>query len=153
MLIQELIGPSTLDAFSTGHSIQRFSPLEIRLCIQTLVAEQQIEMACALGDAGLALYPHDADMLAINGLLVMLSEQWGRGIDLLSELLEQQGDATPAFVYAMLVRALRCNLDPAAALQMAHRGLAHYPQQAELLAERETLEAYLHAATPAGLTH
>jgi hypothetical protein len=42
----------------------------------------------------------------------------------------------------MLVRALRCNLDPAKALQVARKGLKAYPEQLELVAESLSLEDY-----------
>jgi hypothetical protein len=42
----------------------------------------------------------------------------------------------------MLVLALRCNLQPARALEVARAGLALYPGQIELLAEKLSLERF-----------
>jgi hypothetical protein len=53
----------------------------------------------------------------------------------------------------MLVRALRCNLDPAGALKMANQGLQYYPGQLELEAERLALDIYSDAVTSSAHTH
>jgi len=42
----------------------------------------------------------------------------------------------------MLVRALRCNLDLAQAIQVVSEGLKYYPEQAELLVESQDLAVY-----------
>jgi hypothetical protein len=53
-----------------------------------------------------------------------------------------------------MVRALRCNLDPARALEIASQGLALYPQQLELLAEKLSLDDFSDSMLPtAGLKH
>jgi len=57
-------------------------------------------------------------------------------------LMDIQGENTQAFTYVMLVRALRCNLDPSKALQVARQGLKAYPEQLELVAESLSLEDY-----------
>ena len=54
-LIQELMNQSATGSMLQGGTIKRFSPLEIRETIQTLVATEQIETAYALGEAGLAI--------------------------------------------------------------------------------------------------
>jgi hypothetical protein len=60
----------------------------------------------------------------------------------MEQLRAVQGDKTPPFTYVMLVRALRCNLDPVRALEVAHEGLKQYPDQIELAAETETLKDF-----------
>jgi len=127
---------------SADACIKRFSPTEIREAIQTLVASEQTELAYALGDAGLSIHPHSEDMLAINGLLSLMQQNWSAAVEQLEELMQMQGDNTQAFTYVMLVRALRCNLDPARALQVARQGLKAYPDQLELVAESLALEDY-----------
>ena len=122
--------------------IKRFSPGEIREAIQTLVATEQMDLASALGDAGLSIHPHSEDMLAINGLLALTQQNWQSAVELLGELMEIQGANTQAFTYVMMVRALRCNLDPARALQVTRVGLAAFPNQIELIAESLALEDF-----------
>jgi len=131
-----------MDHLLQSEQIKRFTPVEIREAIQSLVATEQIELACALGDAGLSIHPHSEDMLAINGLLSLMQQNWPQAVEQLEELMLIQGSNTQAFTYVMMVRALRCNLDPARALQVARQGLQMYPEQLELVAESLALEDY-----------
>lgn len=141
-LIQELINQSAAGGSLNISSIQRFTPAEIRETIQSLVATEQLELANALGDAGMSLHPHSEDILAITSLLAMMNQDWSLAVELIDELVEIQGANTPPFTYVMLVRALRCNLDPARALEVARQGLLMYPQQVELLAEKLSLDDF-----------
>ena len=152
-LIQELMNQSAAGvAFQPG-VIKRFSAQEIRESIQVLVASEQIDMAFALGDAGLAIYPNSEDMLAICGLLAVMQQDWPTAVELLQELVELQGANIQPFTYVMLVRALRCNLDPAGALKMANQGLHYYPGQLELEAERLALDEFVGTSMPSAHTH
>jgi hypothetical protein len=81
-------------------------------------------------------------MLAINGLLAMMRREWSTSVEYLQELMDLQGNNTQAFTFVMMVRALRCNLDPARAMQVVRQGLAAYPEQLELVAEKLALEDY-----------
>jgi len=141
-LIQELMKQASKGGLLNIASFNRFSPTEIRETIQTLVITEQMDLANALGDAGMSLYPSSEDMLAINGLLALLQQDWEIAVDTLQLLMDIQGENTQAFTYVMLVRALRCNLDPSKALQVARQGLKAYPEQLELVAESLSLEDY-----------
>ncbi|PIT79845.1 hypothetical protein B9Z39_04690 [Limnohabitans sp. JirII-29] len=141
-LIQELMNQSAVGGLLNPSLIKRFSPAEIRETIQSLVATEQIEMANALSDAGMALYPHSEDILAITSLLAMMNQDWPLAVELMEELTQVQGSTTPPFTYVMFVRALRCNLDPARALEVVRQGLAAYPDQLELLAEKLALDDF-----------
>ena len=142
-LIQELMNQAAVGGLLNTQTIKRFSPAEIRETIQSLVATEQMELASALGDAGLSIYPHSEDMLAISGLLAMINQDWQLAVELIEELVEIQGDKTPPFTLVMLVRALRCNLDPARAIELVNQGLALYPEQLELLAEKLSLDEFV----------
>ena len=153
-LIQELMNQAAVGSLLNAQSIQRFSPTEIRETIQSLVATEQLELANALGDAGMSLYPHSEDILAITSLLAMMNQDWPLAVELMDELVEIQGANTPAFTYVMLVRALRCNLDPERALQVARQGLAIYPGQVELMAEKLSLDDFSDSMmSTSGLQH
>jgi len=141
-LIQELLNQAKVGGFLQTEHIKRFTPGEIREAIQSLVATEQLDLAYALGAAGMSIHPHSEDMLAINGLLALIQQDWGMAVEMLQELMDIQGDNTQPFTYVMLVRALRCNLDPAKALQVARKGLKAYPEQLELVAESLSLEDY-----------
>jgi hypothetical protein len=152
-LIQELMNQAAKGSLLNIQNFKRFTPTEIRESIQTLVATDQTDLANALGDAGLSLYPNSEDMLAINGLLAIMREDWSMGVELLTELKELQGENTQAFTYLMLVRALRCNLDPAQALMVVREGLEFYPEQTELIAESLDLEGFSDAMMASGSAH
>ncbi len=141
-LMQELMNQASTGSLLQANFIRRFSPQEIREAIQNLVATEQFELANALADAGLSLYPKSEDILAIAGLLAMMNQDWPMAVELLDELMAIQGTTAPAFTFVMMVRALRCNLDPARALEVANRGLSLYPQQVELVAEKLSLAEY-----------
>ena len=141
-LIQELMNQAQVGGFMQAEQIKRFTPGEIREAIQSLVATEQIDMALALGAAGMSIHPISEDMLAINGLLALMQQDWEQAVELLQELMDLQGDNTQAFTYVMLVRALRCNLEPSKALKVVRRGLKSYPEQLELVAECLSLEDY-----------
>ncbi len=152
-LIQELMNQAAVGGLLNTQAIKRFTPGEIREAIQSLVATEQFELANALGDAGMSLYPHSEDILAITSLLAMMNQDWPLAVELIDELIEIQGANTPPFTYVVMVRALRCNLDPVRALQMARQGLANYPEQVELLAEKLSLDDFSDSMIPtAGMT-
>jgi uncharacterized protein HemY len=152
-LIQELMNQAAKGSLLQPHMISRFSPTEIRESIQQLVATEQMDLAYAVGDAGMSLYPKSEDMLAINGLLAIIRQDWPQAVELLEELTEIQGEQTQAFTYVMLVRALRCNLDPARALEVVRQGLKAFPDQLELVSESLSLEDYSDAIAPSGQSH
>lgn len=152
-LIQELMNQNALGAGFQPGLVKRFSPAEIREAIQMLVASEQTDLALALGDAGLSIYPHSEDILAICGLLCVMNQDWPTAVELLQELVELQAANVQPFTYVMLVRALRCNLDPAAALRMADEGLQRYPDQLELAAERLALAEFADMAAGSQATH
>lgn len=141
-LIETLLNPPLINGIPNTSVMKRFSPSEIRETIQSLVATEQLKLANAVGDAGLAIYPHSEDMLAITSLLAMMNEDWQLAIELMDELMGIQVNNTPSFTYVMMVRALRCNLDPGRALKVAKKGLAIYPDQVELLAEKLALDEF-----------
>jgi len=155
-LIQELINQAAVGGLMSAQTIKRFSPAEIRETIQSLVANEQLELASALGDAGLSIYPQSEDMLAICSLLAMTNQSWVEAVELMEELMDKQGEATPPFTFVMMVRALRCNLEPARALEVVRKGLSIYPEQLELIAEKLALDDFSESLMPVskvGHTH
>jgi hypothetical protein len=140
-LYQDLMNQTVRDTRFESHWVKRYTPTEIRETIQSLVTTDQTDLAYALGDAGLAIYPDSEDILAITGLLALMRQDWPVAVELLTQLREQQGAQTPLFTFVMLVRALRCNLEHAQALAVSHEGLAIHPGQLELVAEKLALES------------
>jgi len=121
------------------HSVQtlaeRSTPTEIRLDIQKLLQQDQLELAQALGDAGLALHPKSEETVGICALLAMSRNDWIEAHDLLKELQVLQGDMTPPTTYWLMARCLRCMGDDDAAASALESGLFRYPNSAELQAE------------------
>ena len=133
---------SATNAFSMS-DLQRYSPEEIRLTIQALMAEDRTDLAMALGEAGMSLHPHSQDMLAITSLLAVTQQDWPVAIERLSELVVKQGVHVQPFTHLMLVRSLRCDLNPISAMDAVKAGLAQHPDNAELLAEYQELQAFV----------
>lgn len=115
----------------------KYSAADLRIGIQHLLSSQETELAQALADAGLALYPDSPDLLAMAGLMALTQQNWSEAVQLLEQLLSVQGPTAPAMTYKMLVRALRCNLDLARAQRILAQGLAQWPSDAELLKEQD----------------
>jgi hypothetical protein len=138
-LVDALMKEASFGRMLSDSSVARFSPEEMREAIQELVAQDRLDMANALVDAGLAIHPESEDVLAIAALVSMVRQDWVQAIELLTKLmLVQDGNVQP-FTHLMLVRALRSNLEPASALAAAVSGLIQYPNHPELLAEEKAL--------------
>jgi tetratricopeptide (TPR) repeat protein len=129
-----------VNAFSLS-DLQRYSPSDIRVTIQALIAEDRTDLAVALGEAGISLYPDSEDMLAITGLLAAAQQDWSYAIERLTQLKTLQGERTQAFTYLMLARAHRCDLDPVSALETLDLALTYYPEDADLLDQHAQLKA------------
>ncbi len=119
--------------------LRNFTPEQIRYAIQALMSEGRDALAYALGDAGIAMYPHDEEMLAITSLLSVVREDWPVAIELIAELIEMQGEKATSFSYLMLVRSLICNLDLHQALNFVILGLKNFPGNPDLELEYRSL--------------
>ena len=119
--------------------ISRFSPSDFRLGIQWLVSEDQNDMAQALAEAGLALFPLSEDILAISGLLAITRQDWPLAIELLQDLVTLQKDKVQPMTCQMLARALACNLDIAEAHQVLDQAMKLWPNNPELEQEKSAM--------------
>lgn len=148
-LYREILASKNL-SFATetdGRIVSKYSPAEIRQTISALVSENQMDLAYALSQSGLALYPDSEDVLAIAGLLAMLKEDWVESAAILNHLIEIQGERAPVTTHIMFVRALRCALEPAAALSAVMLAHEQYPNHPELEKEFVALTEMLGLAT------
>lgn len=139
ILAQQLIHQESSGNMFSTMEVARFSPSDIRLAIQALIAEDRIPLAYALGDAGLALYPESEDILAVTSLLAVMVQDWPQAIDLLRDLIELQNGKATVFTHAMLIRSLRCSLEYAAAFEVARDALALFPEHPDLIKEYDAL--------------
>jgi phage pi2 protein 07 len=152
-LYQHLIEHARTEAVFTYDMIRRFEPIVIRVTIQELLANpEHHELAYALGDAGIALYPNDEDMLTVNGFLAVLRQDWAQVIEHLQPLLKLRANRTDAATFHTLCIALQKRMDFEAALNIANEGLIHHPKdsglvdiQRDLLSQATTLDRQRHA--------
>ena len=135
LAMQDLISAQSLD----GKEISRFTPEDFRLGVQWLVAQKEHNLAQALAEAGLSLYPGSEDILAISSLLSMTREDWPLAIELLEDLIEVQKEQVQPMTYQMLARSLACNLDLAEAHAVLDYALGIWPEDKVLLEEKDTL--------------
>jgi tetratricopeptide (TPR) repeat protein len=133
--IQQLVKDQSLNL----KEISRFTAVDFRLGIQYLVAEDHNDMAQALAEAGLALFPLSEDILAIAGLLAITREDWPHAIELLQDLVSLQKDKVQPMTCQMLARALACNLDIAEAHQVLDQAMKLWPNNSELEQEKSAL--------------
>ena len=133
--MQHLVASQSLNL----KEISRFSPSDFRLGIQWLVSEEQNDMAQALAEAGLALFPLSEDILAISGLLAITRQDWPLAIELLQDLVTLQKDNVQPMTCQMLARALACNLDIAEAHQVIDQAMKLWPNNLELEQEKSAM--------------
>ena len=127
----------------SARELSRFSPSEVRQAIADLVAQDRMDLAQALGDAGFSLYPQSNDILAICALLAEARQDWVAAEDLLAKLILQQAGSTPVTTWQHYIRVLRCLCELPAALQIVEVALQHYPNDDVLLQEQASLLATL----------
>ena len=118
---------------------KRFSASDFREGIQWLVANDHADLAQALADAGLALYPSSEDILAMASLLAMTREDWSLAVELLQDLMDVQQNNVQPTTCIMLARALACKLDLAQAHAVLDLALKIWPFDDELLREKNAL--------------
>ena len=133
--MQHLVASQSLNL----KEISRFTPSDFRLGIQWLVSEDQNDMAQALAEAGLALFPLSEDILAISGLLAITRSDWPLAIELLQDLVTLQKDKVQPMTCQMLARALACNLDIAEAHQVLDQAMKLWPNNPELEQEKSAM--------------
>ena len=133
--MQHLVATQSLNL----KEISRFTPADFRLGIQWLVSEDQNDMAQALAEAGLALFPLSEDILAISGLLAITRQDWPLAIELLQDLVTLQKDKVQPMTCQMLARALACNLDIAEAHQVLDQAMKLWPNNPELEQEKRAM--------------
>jgi len=147
--MKDFVNAQSLD----NKELSRFSPEDFRLGVQWLVAEKEHNLAQALAEAGLSLFPHSEDILAISGLLAMTREDWSLAIELLQDLIDVQKDQVQPMTYQMLARSLACNLDLAEAHAVLDHALSLWPEDKVLQEEKDTLILSSSVMTAVSQTH
>jgi len=144
-VLQFLAGSAEQSFESTTFS--RFSACEIREAVAGLLASDRQSLADALCEAGLSLYPRDENILAIAALMANFHEDWSRAEGYIRDLIDLHEGRASAFTWQLLVRNLRCQLEPIEALKAAKQGLSQHPDSSDLLRESQELIAFFGEAS------
>jgi hypothetical protein len=88
--MQHLLQVPEWDMEAMVKEVSRFTPVDFRMGIQWLVAQDKPDLAQALAEAGLSLFPESEDILAISGLLSMSRQDWCLAVELLQDLIAVQ---------------------------------------------------------------
>jgi tetratricopeptide (TPR) repeat protein len=108
------------------------TPVQVREWVADLFRQDRINLAIALAEAGLALYPDSEDVLVIAALVSEVQQDWTYSRQLLEHLIKIQAGNTPAEVWHHYARVLRCLGEPAQALRQVERGLRQHPHASDL---------------------
>ena len=147
-LSQALMSEASLGRMLSDREVSQFSAQEIREAIADLVIQGRMDLASALGDAGMALYPDTEDMLAMSALLAESRQDWTVAEEMLAKLLLKQGTSAPVASWQHYIRVLRCLCEWQSALMIAERALEFYPGHAALLGELYSLKAQIGDSQP-----
>ena len=147
-LYQSLLSQTVSGQMLNVPELSQFSAAEIRQTMADLVVADRMDLANALAAAGQSLYPESEDILAISALLAEVQQDWDSAQELLVKLVEVQGDAATAVTLRHLVRVLRCQCEPAQAMQVAQQALSMHPQDTALQEEFASLQALLSEQLP-----
>ena len=147
-LLLEISTKHQLRAMVNERDLSRYTPAEICQTIQALMRDGRDEFAYLMGEAALNLYPYSEDILAVTGLLASIRQDWSLAVELLEELKRMQGANSPVLTFVILARSLRCNLEPARALEVVQEGLQCFPDHEELLSEQSFLRSFNDAHHP-----
>ena len=139
-LIHTLLSQAAQDGFVMDKVVSEFTPGEIRQTIADLVSRDRVDLANALSDAGLSLYPNSEDILAISALLAEIQRDWPAAEELLTQLINVQGAAATAHSWRHLIRVQRCHCEPGKALISARLATEQHPHDADLAQELAELQ-------------
>ena len=114
-------------------NIQRFSTDEILQTIKGLMGQTQYkQLSRALGEAGLAIYPHDEELLTINSLMATLDKNWDQVFEWMKTLIDLRGDKNSSGSYTIFTNALIHRLDYDSAWTTVNQALKKFPEDQEL---------------------
>ena len=100
------------------------TPDQIRLTIQRYVAEADVDTANSVAEEGLAAFPESEGVLAISSLVACVREDWDRAVDLLTRLIDIQGDRASEFTRNLFERAKNCRGDTLSSIERSSAGTA-----------------------------
>lgn len=140
-LTKTLLSQAAHSAMSLTGVVSEFTPAEIRQTISDLVAQDKLNLANALSDAGLSLYPQSEEILAISALLAEVNNDWPQAEQLLLQLIAVQGSVTSPMAWRHLIRVQRCHCEPGLALASAEQATKAHPHDQDLAQELSDLRS------------
>jgi len=111
----------------------------IREAIAVLFEQGRIELATAVSEAAISLYPYSEDVLVMCSLLAEVNQAWSSAEQLLVRLIEVQGNDAPAESWLHLVRVLRCQGKNNDAKLVCEFTCERFPDHADLRKEADAL--------------
>ena len=90
------------------YEVGKMSPAQVRQTVAALVAEEKTDVAVALCEASLAVYPSEQNILAVYALVCEIKQDWGMAENCLVQLIQAQGAESTAQSWLHLVRVLHC---------------------------------------------
>ena len=138
-LSQALLSEARFGRMLSDREVSQFSPAEIREAIADLVVQDKMDLANALGDAGISLYPESEDILAMCALLAESRQDWTAAEEMLAQLILKQNGNTPVATWQHYIRVLRCLCELQSAMQITEHALEFHPENPALMAELQSL--------------
>lgn len=108
-----------------------------------LFQQGHTELATAVGEAAISVYPYSEDILVICALLAEVEQDWERAESLLIRLIEAQNGEAPAASWLHLLRVLRCQDKLAEAVAVADFAGDRYTHDESLQAEISSLRTVI----------
>lgn len=161
-LLDEFRNSSNLDSFGYARTMRFFPKEEIRFTIQFLNENEEIikqfspkqivgiseglieveleELIIDMFEVSLRIYPDNEEIISRAALMSLAHEKWQQAVEYLDKLIWIQGDKTTAFTFDLMVKALRCNLQPDRAWIFVSQGLTNYPDNLDLQRQKLDLE-------------
>ena len=131
--IEQLVSMGINAPFFQGVQSKRFDPEEIREVIQELLTDpNQAQLAQALADAGLAVFPESEDMLVINAWIAVVQKDWDSVLDLMKPILAAIGDRASIESYKVVIHAFEQKMDYSSAYELVEQAMKKYPDDKEL---------------------
>jgi len=145
MISQELQTVATTQVMPVSevlkdYEVGKMSPAQVRQTVAALVAEEKTEIAIALCEASLAVYPSEQDILAVYALVCEIKQDWGMAEQCLVQLIQAQGADSTAQSWLHLVRVLHCQNKWEDAWIAVSFALSKFPDDEMLMQEMQGIQ-------------
>ena len=131
-----LSGAAVLKDFEVG----KMSPAQVRQTVAALVAEEKTEIAVALCEASLAVFPSEQDILAVYALVCEMKQDWAMAEQCLVQLIQAQGAHSTTQSWLHLVRVLHCQNKWEDAWIAVSFALSKFPEDEMLKQEMQSIQ-------------